>query len=447
MKYDLIIIGSGPAGYVAAIRAGQTGLKTAIIEKGSIGGMCLNYGCIPTKALLESAKTFQKVKDAATFGVDGVDKKALSFNWKKAAGRANRIVGKLTRGVEFLLKKNGVEIIKGMATVTSPNSVSVENRLLETENIMLATGSKSYPEEWNVPEDKVLDIWSFLQLKELPANPMVYGHGPHAVEIVQFLHMIGKPVKLLVPNEELLPKTDDFLADFFVKKFKKEKLEVIYNAKIGGWADGKLKVNDEEIECDSIINLSWRKAVMPPSEIDITMEDGFVKVNENFKTNIPSIYAVGDMNGILKVAHAASIQGLNVVNQIKGIPDKVDFSRNPINMYTYPEMAQIGKTESELKAEGVEYKISDFPLTGNGKALTEGYTDGMVRILSETKYGEVVGTQIISLNATDMIAEAAAVMELEGTVYDVAKIVHAHPTTSEIFLEAGYDTFDMPIHK
>jgi dihydrolipoamide dehydrogenase len=182
-------------------------------------------------------------------------------------------------------------------------------------------------------------------------------------------------------------------------------------------------------------------------EINIETEDGFIKVDEHFVTNHPSIYAVGDINGILKLAHSASIQGLNVVNQIKGIDELVDFSRNPINMYTYPEMAQIGRTETELKAMGMDYKVSEFPLSANGKALTEGYTEGLVRILSETKYGEVVGTQIISLNATDMIAEASAVMELEGTVYDIAKIVHAHPTTSEIFMEAGYDAFDMPIHK
>jgi dihydrolipoamide dehydrogenase len=447
MQYDLIIIGSGPAGYVAAIRAGQVGLKTAIIEKGKIGGMCLNWGCIPTKAILESAKTLQRVKDAATFGIDGIDKKSITFNWKKAIKRADRLIGKLSRGVEFLLKKNGVEIIKGEATITSPNAISVENRLLETKNIMIATGSKSYKRDWNIPDELVWDINTFLSSEELPEKPVVYGHGPHAVEIAQFLNMIGKPVKLLVPNEELMPKTDDFLTDFFIKKFKKDKLEVIYNAEIKSYDSGKLLVNDTELECDRVINLDWRKAIVPPSEIEIKQADGFVEVDEHFRTNYDSIFAVGDINGILKLAHAASLQGLNVVNFIKGITEEIDFSRSPINMYTYPEMAQIGKTEAELKEEGIEYKISDFPLSGNGKALTEGYTDGFVRIISETKYGEVLGTQIIALNATDMISEAAAVMELEGTVYDVAKIIHAHPTTSEIFMEAGYDAFDMPIHK
>lgn len=445
--YDLIIIGSGPAGYVAAIRAGQSGLKTAIVEKDKIGGMCLNWGCIPTKSILESAKTLHKVKQAAEFGIEGIDLNNLSFNWKKASTRATKIVTKLTRGIEFLLKKNAVEIIKGTATITSQNSITVDGRLLEAKNIMIATGSKSYNQGWDIPNDLVKDVYSFLYSEELPEKPVIFGHGPHAVEIAQFLHLIGKPVKILVPNDELLPKTDKFLSDFFIKKFKKEKLEIIYNAEIKGYSDGKLILADQEIECDGVINLSWRLGIVPPSDIEIAQEGGFIKVDEHFRTNVPSIFAVGDVNGILKLAHAASIQGLNVVNHIQGIEEELDFSMSPINMYTYPEMAQIGKTEADLIEEGVEYKISEFPLSGNGKAMTEGYTDGLVRILSETKYGQVLGTQIISLNATDMIAEASAVLQLEGTVYDVAKIVHAHPTTSEIFMEAGYDAFDQPIHK
>ena len=447
MKYDLIIIGSGPAGYVSAIRAGQLGLKTAIIEKEKIGGMCLNWGCIPTKALLESAKKFFELKNAKSFGIDGIDTKGLSFNWKTAIGRSNRVVARLTRGVQFLLKKNGVEIIEGEAVISSANSVSVDNRLLETENIMIATGSRSEAEKLPVPKDLLKDVRDFLSSDTMPENPVVIGQGPHALELAQFFHLLGKKPSLLVPDSELLPGIDENLKKFFETKFQREKLNIIYDAEIKDYKKGKLKVNKEEIECDAIINASIRKAVVPKSETKIEMENGYIKADDELRTNIPNIFAVGDVNGKSAFAHAASIQGLNVVDTIKGIKKTIDFGRMPINMYTYPEMSQIGMTEKELKEKGIDYKVGEFPLSVNGKALTEGYSEGMVRILSETKYGEVLGTQIIALHATDMIAEASAIMELEGTVYDVAKIVHAHPTVSEVFMEAGYDAFDQPIHK
>lgn len=446
MKYDLIIIGSGPAGYVAAIRAGQVGLKTALIEKEKIGGMCLNWGCIPTKALLESAKRFADLKNMKSFGIDGIDLKNLSFNWKTVIGRSNRIVARLTRGVGSLLKKNGVEVIEGEAVISSANSVSVDNRLLETDNILIATGSRPQDMDWNAPDGLVNNIKQFLG-GDLPENPLVFGHGPHAMELTQFFHLAGLKPTQLVPDETLLPGVDEALVKYFETKFKREKLNIIYNAEIGGYKQGVLKVNGEEIKCDSIINASERKAVVPKSEMNIEMENGFIKTDAELRTNIPNIFAVGDVNGKSTFAHAASIQGLNAIDRIKGIDSDIDFSKIPISMYTYPEMAQIGKTEKELKEEGAEYKVSEFPLIANGKALTEGFTDGFVRIISEPKYGEVLGTQIIALNATDMIAEASATMELEATVYDAAKIVHAHPTVSEIFMEAGYDAFGKPIHK
>jgi len=447
MDYDLIIIGSGPAGYVAAIRAGQLGLKTAIVEKEKIGGMCLNLGCIPTKALLESAKKFNDLKSAKDFGIDGLDIEKLSFNWKKAVKRSNKIVARLTKGVQFLIKKNAVEIITGEAEIVSGHSIRVNNRILETKNIILATGSKSKKIEFDIPDDIAYDVGEMLKSDIQAENIIVYGQGPHALELTQFFGLSGKKVTQLVPNNELLPEIDSYLVDYFKKSFKKAKIDIIYDADNIEYQNGSIIVNDKQVDCDMFINASLRKAVIPKSEKRIETEDEFVKCDNDLRTNIPSIFAIGDINGKLMLAHSASIQALKAVNSISGINDIIDYKKIPMNMYTYPEMAQIGMTESELKSGDIDYKISEFPLSANGKAMTEGFTDGFVRILSEKKYGEVLGTQIIALHATDMIAEAAAIMGLEGTIYDVAKIAHAHPTTSEIFMEAGYAAFDQPIHK
>lgn len=446
MAYDLIIIGSGPAGYVAAIRAGQVGLKTAIIEKSKIGGMCLNWGCIPTKALLESAKKMEAVRGAVEFGIDGIDKNKLSFNWQTALKRSDRIVKRLTKGVEFLLKKNGVEIITGEAEISSPTSVTVENRLLETRNIIIATGSRPAM-NYTLSEGMVLEIADLLNLEQLPEKPVVLGDGPHAAELAQFFKMAGKEVKLLVPGEVFLPGLDPFLSDYMRKSFKKSKIDILFFSRLESGAGGVLLVDGNEVSCDRLINASRREAVVPASHVELVLENGFIKVDDFLRTSIDTVFAVGDVNGKSYLAHAASAQGLHAVNVISGVDRPLDIRRIPLNMYTFPEIAQVGMTEPEVKAQGLDYRVSDFPLTANGKALAEGNTEGFVRILSEKKYGEVLGVQIVADHATDMIAEAASVLQLEGTVFDIANTIHAHPTVSEIFMEAGFAAFDQPIHK
>ncbi len=451
MDYDLVIIGSGPAGYVAAIRAGQVGLKTAIIEKSKIGGMCLNWGCIPTKVLLENAKKLVAVKKAGTFGIDGIEKNKLTFNWKTAINRSDRIVKRLSKGVEYLLKKNGVEIITGEAEIVSQNSVSVENRLLETKNIIIATGSRPEKPGYSVPEGTIIEIEDLLNLEALPQRPLVLGNGPHAVEMAHFFKMIDKEVKLLVPGNSFLPGLDPYLVDYIKQRFKKSKIDILFFSKLEGKTKGNLMVDvdGKEIQCDRLINASWRRAVIPPSRIEFSLEkdSDFIPVNDFLRTNFDNIYAVGDVNGRSSLAHAASAQGLHAVNVISGIKEKINMEGIPMNMYTYPEIAQVGYTEPEIKAQGLDYKISEFPLSANGKALAEGQTEGLVRIISEKKYGEVLGVQIVAEHATDMIAEASSVIQLEGTVFDVAHTIHAHPTVSEIFMEAGFAAFDQPIHK
>ncbi len=449
--YDLIIIGSGPAGYVSAIRAGQLGLKTAIIEKHLVGGMCLNWGCIPSKAIMESAKLYDRIKsDSGRFGIDGIDKNSLSFNWSKAVKRSDGIVKKLTTGVSFLLKKNGIEVIEGEAKILSAGIVTVNNRTLEAKNIMIATGTKS-PEIQNSFSGLVVEPKELFTDRELPENIVVTGETPVAVELAQAFNLMGKKVSLVVPEDRIMPLADDYIVNFILNKLKKDRIKVIYNQPLtsteGRWSEGKLQVG-EEIDCDLIINATRRKAILPPSDIkfDLT-ETGYIKVDENMQTSVEGIFAVGDVNGLSYYAHIGSAQGMHVVNFVKGIKQKLDLKKYPMNMYTVPEAAQIGLTENDIKAAGYDYKISEFPMSANGKALTEGHLEGFVRILSDTKYGEVLGVQIIAPNATDMISEAAAYMELEATVYDIAQTVHAHPTISEVFMEAGFEAVDKAIHK
>lgn len=448
MKYDIIIIGAGPAGYVSAIRAGQLGLKTALVEKKHIGGMCLNWGCIPSKAVIESAKQYKKIKNAEYFGIDGIDKDKLKFNWEKAKNRAFKIVSKLTSGVDFLLKKNNVDVIIGEAKITNQHTVSVNNRALETENIIIATGSFPTPPKFKLPKKVLLNINELFELKKLPKEIAIWGHGPVAVELAQFFNLIDKKVNLIAPQKNLIPKADKFLNEYILKKLSGDKVSLIIKDKIDKYEDGKLFFGNQELKCDVLINAAMRSAILPESSINIeTDKDGFIKTNQNLETNYPNIFAIGDVNGKSYLAHVGSAQGMYVVNKIKGVKGEMNFLKYPLNIYSVPEMAQVGLTEQELIENNVDYKINEFPMSANGKALTEGNSEGIVRILSEKKYGEVLGVQIIADNATDLIAEASAFMSVESTVYDVVKTVHAHPTISEVFMEASMDAYDKAIHK
>lgn len=439
MKYDLIIIGAGPAGYVAAIRAGQLGMKTVLLEKKDIGGMCLNWGCIPTKALIESAKFYDRIKGARNLGIDGIDPSNLEFNWNNAKKRADKIVKKLTGGIDFLLKKNGVDVIKGEARITSPNTVSIQNRLLETQNILIATGS--YPskiEGIDIPSEKLLQVEELMNLEHLPEKILLHGHGGNVLELAQFFRLVDKEVTVISPVDNIMPGVDTYLTQYLMKKIRGQGIKIIES----------VDLSNDLPDFDLLINCSWRKGILPPADINIkTDQHQFIQVDDTLQTSIPGIYAIGDVNGLSYLAHAASAQGVFAVNHIQGIEGNIDLKKFPINIYTVPELAQIGLTEAEIREKKLDYKIGEFPMSANGKALAEDAPEGLIRVLSEKKFGEVLGVQIIAANATDLIAEAAAFMSVEATVYDVARTVHAHPTVSEVFLEAGMDAADKPIHK
>lgn len=431
MNYDLIIIGAGPAGYVAAIRAGQVGLKTLLVEKEKVGGMCLNWGCIPSKSLIESAKFFNRLSQAKEYGIDGIELNKLAFNWQAAIKKTQDVSSRLSKGIQFLLEKNGVELVTGEAEIVSGNSVTVNSRNFTSKSIIIATGS--IPAAGN--NENELDLREFYKLEKLPESVAFIGSGPVAVEMAQMANLAGVKSYIVSDQEKLIPVLDDYLNDFLKKKLNKSKVGVV--------------ANTEELPKGTVlVNARVRKAILPKAKPDIKLDDlAFIATNNNFMTSVEGIYAIGDVNGKSSFAHVASAQGMYVVNHIKGVTTPVDFARFPINIYTQPEIAQVGMTEQQLDESDYDFKVSSFPLSANAKALISANTEGEVRILSEKTFGEVLGVQIIAENATDMIAEASAYMAMEGTVYDIATTIHAHPTISEIFMEAGFEAISKAIHK
>ncbi len=447
MDYDVVIIGAGPAGYVAAIRAGQVGLKTALIEKGPVGGMCFNWGCIPTKAILESAKMFHKVKHADEFGIDGILEQNISFNWEKTKNRSRKITGKLTHGINYMLEKNGVEVITGTAVIGSDHSVQVDDKKIFAKNIIIATGSKPKAIENKIENAPIVEVEKLFDVNTIPQHIVVTGNHVSAVELAQFFRLINKKVTLIANSDYFLAGLDEHLIHYILKRLASEDIEVILNAYPTKFENGELYIVDKKIKCDMLLNCNSRKAIIPECETPLELtERGFIKTTDWFETSQKGVYAIGDVSGKSFVAHVASAQAIHVINFIKGVRTSFDDTIYPINMYTLPEVSQVGMTEQYIKEVGIDYKISEFPLSANGKAMIEGNTEGFLRMISDKKYGKVLGVQIVAANATDMIAEATAFMTLEGTIYDIAKTIHAHPTVSEIFMEAGFDAFDKSIN-
>jgi len=433
MKHDLIIIGSGPAGYVAAIRAGQTGLKTLVIDRQYVGGMCLNWGCIPTKNLLESAKLFRRIStQASEFGITGIDKDKLEFDWKQALKRNQGIVAKLSRGIEYLWKKNGVDFLKAEASIISPTQVKAGEAIYEANYIMVATGSRPAPQKLF---PKAVEIDELLKLETLPEKPVLYGRGAIIAELAQFFGMIGKKVVVVQSDSPLIPGLDPYLESFILKRMKKDKISIFQEKDIQVLADS-IKQGESYHEYDMVINCSLRKAVLPTMDITLEQRDGYLVTDEDYRSSVPTIFAAGDVNGKSYLAHAASSQALRVINTINGINNDIP-SQYPINIYTDPELAQLGNTETQLQDQGIEYRTREFGFNANGKALAEGNSDGFVRLLYEPRYHQVLGVQIAGSNATDLISEASVLMQLEGTIFDLANAVHAHPTISEVFMEVA----------
>ena len=446
-NFDLIIIGAGPGGYVAAIRGAQLGMKTALVEKQKLGGCCLNWGCIPSRRLMESAKLFDRIRHSASFGIEGIDAQALRFNWKKAGSEKDRIVVKLVKGVEFLMKKNGVEVIHGTASLDGPSNARVGDDVLIGKNVIIATGSRpdrSFAS--SLPKGIVAEIDEFYARTELPDKIVIRGGNVVACEIANMLHLIGTSVSLVTAGNRLMPQLDEACSSFVREKFKKLGIQVHFEKEITGVRNGGVLVGDEFVPCDLVLNCSDRTAILPElKDLRLDSHNGFIKTDEFMQTSVPHVYAIGDVTGTM-FAHVASAQGSTATNHMAGIRDPLDCNKLPLNIYLDPEIAAVGLTEEQIKARSIEYVKGEFPMSVNSKALVEGQTEGFVKVLADKKYGEILGVHIVSTRATELIAEAVRSLTLEETLDDLTKAVHAHPTISETLMEAGFKALGKPLH-
>lgn len=462
--HDVIIIGSGPGGYVAGILAGQAGLKTAVVEKDDrLGGTCLLRGCIPTKALLFNAKLYDQFLNAKEWGITYKD---LSLDMKVVQQRKNKIVQKNAKGVEYLLRKNKVEILRGFGVLESPTSVRIrtqtgEERIVEARHIILATGSepKIFP-HITVDGKHVITNNEALELESVPKSMVIIGAGAVGVEFASIYARFGCKVTLVEMLPQLLPLEDHEVAVELERSFRKQGISVMTRtalekldvkkesvcATVKNTADGKSSSIDAE-KILIAVGRSPNTAGIGLEKLGITTERHFVLVNDFMQTNISTVYAIGDIIPRQQLAHLAFAEAHVAVEHIAGNhPRPLNFDLVPNCTYCDPEVASVGLTEKVAAARGHKVKTGKFPFQANGKAAILGETEGFVKIVSDEKFGEVLGVQIIGPHATDLIGEACAAINLEATVEDLARMIHAHPTLAEAIGEAAHAAFDLPIH-
>ena len=462
MNYDIIVIGSGPGGYVTAIRAAQLGFKTAIIEKENLGGICLNWGCIPTKALLKSAHVFNYLKHAEDYGLNKVENPGFDFT--KVIQRSRGVASKMSGGIQFLMKKNKIDVIMGTAKVKAGKKVSVvdtEGKTTEysATNIIIATGARSR-ELPNLPQDgkKVIGYRQALSLPEQPKSMIVVGSGAIGIEFADFYNSMGTKVTVVEFLPNIVPLEDEEVSKHVEKSLKKSGIEIMTNSSVesvdtsGNGVKAKVKTANGEITLEADILLS---AVGIAANVEgIGLEEGGIKtdkgrvlVNEWYETSVPGYYAIGDIIPTQALAHVASAEGITCVEKIKGMHvEKIDYGNIPGCTYCHPEIASVGLTEKQAKEKGYELKVGKFPFSASGKATANGDVDGFIKVIFDAKYGEWLGCHMVGDGVTDMIAEAVVARKLETTGHEVLKAIHPHPTISEAVMEAVAAAYGEVIH-
>lgn len=465
MNFDLIVIGSGPGGYVAAIRASQLGLSVAIIERESLGGICLNWGCIPTKALLKSAQVFEYLQHAEDYGIKVGGKASADF--EAVIKRSRGVAEGMSKGVQFLMKKNKITVIMGSAKLVSGLKVAVtdaEGKVTEysAKHIIVATGgrAKQLP---NLPIDgeKIIEYRKAMSLPKQPKRMVVVGAGAIGVEFGYFYHTLGTEVSIVEFMEQgLVPREDPDISKELGKLYSRKGMKVY-----GGWAvetvdtSGKeIKVHmknrkdgaSETIVCDVVLSAA---GVTPNTEnigledIGVVVERGFIKVDGHYRTNVPGIYAIGDVLNTQALAHVASAEGITCVEAIAGHhPETIDYNNIPGCTYCSPEIASVGYTEQAAKEAGYEVLVGKFPFTASGKAKAAGAPEGFVKVIFDKKYGEWLGAHMIGYNVTELIAEVVVARKLETTGHEIIKSIHPHPTMSEAIMEAAAAAYGEVIH-
>ncbi|GAB6086631.1 dihydrolipoyl dehydrogenase [Alkaliphilus crotonatoxidans] len=456
MKYDVIVLGGGPGGYVAAIKAAQMGGKVALIEKEALGGVCLNWGCIPTKALLKNARVYQDILKSDFYGIEGIEKEKIKVNWPQMLKRKDKVVKRLVMGVEGLMKKNKIDLYRGFGQVLDATHVEVNDQRLEGNRLILATGaSPMMPDIKGLKEGYekgiVLTSKELLSMEKLPETMVILGGGVIAVEFATLLNTLGVKVTLLQRSEGILSGTEREMAATLSKHLTHNGVNIITKASVKA-IDGHIviaAINGEEKQFKGdkiLLSLGTKPNLKGLEGLSLEVNQRGIVTNDKLETSIKGVYAIGDLNGKYMLAHVASAEGIVAASNAMGEEEYLNYKIIPSCIYSFPEIASVGLTEEEAKAQGYQVLVSRFPLSANGKALAEGESIGFVKVVADQQYGEILGTHIMAVHATDMIAEAVISMELEGTAHDVAKAIHPHPTLSEIVMEAAHGIMGKPIH-
>ncbi len=453
-RYDLVVIGAGPGGYVAAIRAAQLGLSVAVVEKDQPGGVCLNWGCIPSKAILTSAEMYEDLKQGERYGIKV---SGLSFDYPQVIRRSRQVAGRLAKGVEYLLKKNKVPLLKGAGRLEAKNRVVIEAsgqeaQQVEAERIVIATGSRERTlPGLEVDGKQVLTSYEALTEQAIPESIVIIGGGAIGVEFAYIYSTFGCRVTIVEMEKQLLPGVDSEIVQELERSFKKKGIEILTQTMFHSLEKypGRVEVNLDsagtlkERTTNKVLVAVGRAPISADlglEEAGVEIDRGYIQVNEQLQTANTAIYAVGDVNGPPLLAHAASEEGIAAVEYMTGEREKgLDSSRIPACIYCQPQVAVFGLSEEQAQAQGYEVKVGRFPFRALGKALASGHDEGMVKLVVEKEYGEILGCHIVGRGATDLIAEVGLARTLEATTAELSETVHAHPTLSEAIMEAALD--------
>lgn len=460
-KFDLIVLGSGPGGYVAAIRASQLGLKTAIVEAEELGGICLNWGCIPTKALLKSAQVFEYISHASDYGITVKDATA---DFGSMVKRSRGVADGMSKGVQFLMKKNKIEILSGWGKIQPGKKVEVVDKegkktVYTADHIIIATGARARElPTLKIDNEKIIGYRKAMTLEKQPKSMVVVGSGAIGVEFAYFYNSIGTKVTIVEFMDRIVPVEDEEVSKALEKIYKKSGITVMTSSEVtkvdtkgaGCKVTVKTAKGEEVLDCEVVLSAAGVVSNLENiglEEVGVLVDKGKIQVNDYYQTNMPGYYAIGDVVPGPALAHVASAEGIICVEKIAGHhPEPLDYGNIPGCTYCSPEIASVGMTEAKAKAAGYEVRIGKFPFSASGKASAAGAKDGFVKLVFDKKYGEILGAHLIGANVTEMIAEIVAIRKLETTGHELIKTVHPHPTMSEAIMEAAAAAYDEVIH-
>ena len=456
-EYDVVVLGSGPGGYVAAIRAGQLGMKTAIVERDALGGICLNWGCIPSKALLRNAEVLSLIQHSEEYGITIQGVKA---DFSRAIDRSRRVVDRLTRGVATLLRRNGVEHVSGTGSLSNANTVSVDgDKALTTDNVIIATGARQrHIPALPIDGETVITSREALELRQAPSRAIIIGGGATGCEFAYMWRSYGADVTIVELLPRLVPNGDEEVSGQLERSFRRQGIQIATGAQVQGIAvnDGTAKVSilsqgeSSVLEGDAVlvaVGVEGNVDGIGLEAVGVEVDRGFIPVDDMMKTNVEGIYAIGDVTGKLLLAHVASAQGVTAIEHIAGLnPQPLDYDQIPSAIYCRPQVASFGMTEEQAREEGYSVKIGKFPLAASGKALALNESEGMIKLVVDAEIGEVLGAHMIGAEVTELLGELAMTRLLEATTTELGWLVHPHPTISEALKEAALAAEGEAIH-